>query len=168
MKPHNQPRCPVCDMEVTHEHYTTVYQQMNFVFCSAQCRDNFTAHPHLYIGMHGQKAPRQEGEEAIKRRRIHLARSPDAAEETGLRDALSRLMGIKDVVFERDCIAIFYDLLQVTEAQIETALVDAGARLGSGWSERLRRGWVHYAEETQLESMEVTPSTCCNRPPTGR
>lgn len=164
----NELRCPVCDMKVTHADYTTVYLQMNLVFCSAQCQRAFSAHPHLYVGVPGQQAPRQQGRRILKRRRIRLARPLSAMEENIVRNIVSHLMGVWDATVEGDDIRISYDLLQVTEKQIEEALADAGVQLGSGWSERLRRGWVYYAEENQLDSMEVTPLPCCNQPPVAR
>ena len=30
-------------------------------------------------------------------------------------------------------------------------------RLGSGWAERLQRGFVHYSEECEVGNLEVTP-----------
>ena len=43
-------QCPVCHMTVEADHLALVYQDMHFAFCSAQCRERFSANPHLYIG----------------------------------------------------------------------------------------------------------------------
>ena len=65
------------------------------------------------------------------------------------------MMGIGHITIKGDTIDIQYDLLQVTEAQIESALAEVGATLDQNWSERLRRAFVHYFEETEISSLEV-------------
>ena len=59
---------------------------------------------------------------------------------------------------EGDTIDIRYDLLQVTEAQIESLLAGVGAMLDHCWSERLRRAFVHYFEDIGISSLEVPES----------
>ncbi len=51
---------------------------------------------------------------------------------------------------------ITYDLIEATEEQIERTLLATGTRLGSGWTERLRRAWVHYTEDCEALNMQVT------------
>ena len=46
-------RDPVCGMEVAPGQHARVHLQMEFAFCSEQCRARFLAHPHLYIGYPG-------------------------------------------------------------------------------------------------------------------
>lgn len=69
---HNTVRDPVCGMIVEPQANSIEYLQMHYAFCSQQCKDRFIANPHLYIGYPGQKAPKQEGMEVVKRRRIRL------------------------------------------------------------------------------------------------
>ncbi len=76
-------------------------------------------------------------------------------------------MGVQEVTAEKRRVSVTYDLLQVTEAQIEKALTEVGARLGGGWLERLRRGWVHDSEETELDNLAAPPAPQRNRPPPG-
>jgi hypothetical protein len=57
---------------------------------------------------------------------------------------------------------VTYDLLQVTAQQIETALTNAGAEMGQGWADRLRRGFVHYTEECEIGQLQVGPPSGCH------
>lgn len=147
---------PVCEMMVNPSDNAIVYLQMNFAFCSKQCKERFLANPHVYIGFPGQKAPKQEGREVIKRRRIHLDRSLSSNGILIVKDELQTMMGIKEIQVSENTVEITYDLLQVTLQQIENKLKEIGAGLGSGWSERLCRAFLHESEEIQVDSMEVT------------
>jgi hypothetical protein len=44
--------------------------------------------------------------------------------------------------------------MEATAEQIETRLVEIGLKLGEKWPERLRRGFIHAMEETEVSSME--------------
>lgn len=157
MKHGEQSNCPVCGMAVDRRQYEIVYQQMHFAFCSVHCKARFLAHPHLYIGYPGRAAPKQEGQAVFKQRRLHL-QAPLSAEGQVLVEALLRgLTGVTAVTVAEDAIAVSYDLLQVDLAEIETALTEAGARLGGGWTERLRRAWIHESEEAEIEAREAAP-----------
>ena len=145
----------VCGMEVSPRQYETHYLQMQFAFCSEQCRDRFVANPHLYIGRPGHPAPRQQGEVVIKKRRMRLAAPLSRDEGALLIQALQAMMGVKSVVIEKDKLDITYDLLQATTEQIEAQMIDIGVRLGEGWAERLRRAFLHYEEECEIGNLEV-------------
>lgn len=149
-------KCPVCRMEVPSDRLALVYQSMHFAFCSEQCLERFQATPHLYVGIPGQKAPKQEGQELLKRRCIRLGVSLTPEQMKTLEDAITAMMGIKQIVVEEDAVTIIYDLIEATEAQIERQLMQTGAHLGSGWTERLRRAWVHYTEDCEALNMQVT------------
>lgn len=151
-------RDPVCGMQVAPDQNAVAYQQMYFAFCSAQCRERFLANPHLYIGHPGSRAPAQGGKAVLKHRRLKLdeALPEDLARQ--VLAAVKAMMGIHSIRIEGDTIDIRYDLLQVTEAQIESVLAGVGATLDHCWSERLRRAFVHYFEETEISSLEVQDS----------
>jgi len=154
----DQVRDPVCDMMVDPHDNAIEYLQMSFAFCSTQCKERFLANPHLYVGIPGGlKAPKQEGREVIKRRKMHLSHPLSVAEITQVREALQAMMGIRDLVVTQDTIEISYDLLQATLKQIEDKLVEIGIELGGGWAERLQRAFAQESEELQVESMEVAP-----------
>jgi len=149
--------CPVCGMKVAPGQYAIEYMQMHFAFCSGQCRERFLDTPHLYIGYPGQKAPGQEGLELIRRRRIRLAQPLTAEMRQRLTEGIRSMMGIREVRAEGQLIDISYDLVQATEAQIESQLEALGATLGEGWGECLRRAFVHYLEQSLVENLQVQP-----------
>lgn len=145
---------PVCKMLVDPQENPVVYQQMHFAFCSEQCKERFLSNPHLYIGHPGHKAAVQAGHEVHKRRRLKLDRALSDKEATQLVERIQTMMGIISIKAEGNRIDIVYDLLQVTEAQIEDEISEAGIALGKGWSDRLRRAFVDFLEETEIESIE--------------
>jgi len=154
--------CPVCGMDATDFGITATHIGIVYHFCSEQCLENFKARPRLYVGKGAQKA---EGRTVVKRREFALNRPvPDAG---ALEAALLGMMGVKAVEVSGDRVSVTYDLLTATAAQIERALAEAGAGLGSGWAARLKRGWVNYTEETELENLAAGDAPCCNRPPHG-
>ncbi|MGA7982563.1 MAG: YHS domain-containing protein [Chromatiaceae bacterium] len=155
-----QVQCPVCHMPVEPNQLILVYHRMHFAFCSEQCRERFQAAPHLYVGVPGQKAPKQEGQEVLKRRCLRLDVAPTAEQGRLITEALGAMMGVRRIAVEGKAVDITYDLLETTEEQIERTLLETGASLGSGWTERLRRALVHYAEDCEASNMEVT-----GRPP---
>jgi YHS domain-containing protein len=147
---------PVCGMEVAPAQLETVYEGLHYAFCSEQCRQRFAANPHLYIGVPGEKAARQNGVELFKRRRFQLD-TPLAPQDAAiLTEALGAMMGVKAIEIEDgNTVTLTYDLIQVTADQLEAKMVEVGAKLGAGWVERLRRGFVHYMEECELGNLEV-------------
>lgn len=148
---------PVCQMLVASDQNAVTYLDMEFAFCSQQCKERFLANPHLYIGTPGEQAPKQTGREVIKRRRLRLEEPlPESAAQLVI-DRLRAMMGVYSVDVEADRLTITYDLLQATAEQIEAALQQVGAHLGEGWGDRLRRAFVHYAEETEVANLEVQP-----------
>lgn len=150
-------RCPVCGMRVAPDALAVAHQGMHFAFCSQQCRDRFLARPGLYVGRPGHPAPRQRGEVERRRRRIHLDAALDEAQARSVIDHLASLMGVESVVIRDRALEITYDLLQVSLSRIEQALADAGARLGGDWAGRLRRGFVHFVEDIELDALAETP-----------
>ncbi|ALP52299.1 hypothetical protein Tel_03600 [Candidatus Tenderia electrophaga] len=157
MKQSDQVECPVCGMRVGRHDREISYRQMNFAFCSEQCRARFLAHPHLYVGYPGQAAPKQNGQVALKRRRLHLQQPLSTEGEVLVGEMLRGLMGIDAVTVSGDTIEITYDLLQVSLEELESAITAAGTRLGEGWPERLRRALIHASEESEIEAREATP-----------
>ncbi|MFZ5593230.1 MAG: YHS domain-containing protein [Pseudomonadota bacterium] len=146
---------PVCGMVVDPHQNELLYLEMHFAFCSQQCRERFLAHPHLYIGYPGCKAPKQEGVVDIKRRRLHLAEPLHAVGAAMVADDLLAMRGVRNVDVQGERVEITYDLLEVSAEQIEKELMRIGVKLGEGWPERLRRAFVHYAEECELGNLEV-------------
>lgn len=146
---------PVCEMWVAPEQNAVNYRGLHFAFCSQQCKERFLANPRLYIGLPGDPAPKQAGQEVVKRRRLRLDEPLPDVDAQRLIEQVHAMMGVYAVEIEADQLIITYDLLQATAEQIEAVLQQAGARLGAGWGERLRRAFVHYLEETEADSLEV-------------
>jgi len=157
-----QQLCPVCGMDVTGSEITAEHIGIVYHFCSEQCQENFTARPGLYAGKGAQKP---EGKTLIKRRTFALECPLADAEADAMKAALLRMMGVRVVDISGVKVAVTYDLLEATAAQIGREIEQAGAKVGKGWSERLKRGWVRYTEETELENLAAGDAPCCNRPP---
>lgn len=80
MKPDSEKvKDPVCHMWVAPHQYAINDQGMDFAFCSQQCQDRFLANPHLYIGVPGEPAPKQQGQDVVKQRRLRLDQALSAA-----------------------------------------------------------------------------------------
>jgi YHS domain-containing protein/copper chaperone CopZ len=156
----------VCGMTVYPGDNELVYRGVSYSFCSKQCRERFKANPHLYIGLPGQRAPKQEGVSVIKQRRLRLTSPLSSSHARELNEALRTMMGVQDVSIEGESVVITYDLLQATEKQIEEELAKIGLQLGEGWTERLRRAFVHYEEEVEMGSLEVHENRNIHRHPT--
>lgn len=146
---------PVCGAEVNAFENETVYLGIHYAFCSQQCRDRFVAHPHLYVGLPGHKAPKQEGMEVLKRRHLHLDTTLSSDQASLLNNALATMAGVKQVFAEGDRVEITYDLLQVTAEQIETKITEICICLGGDWLERIHLAFVHYQEECEVSNLEV-------------
>ncbi len=154
--------CPVCGMDTTTTEIVTEHLDMSYHFCSQQCLENFIAHPKLYLGI---KSLKKEGKHVIKRRSFMLDRPLQGSIENTLKTTLSAMMGVRDVRIVGVKVTVTYDLLEATSVQIEKDIEQAGTSLGTGWAERLKRGWVHYTEETELDNLAVDNMACCNKPP---
>ena len=157
----------VCGMEVNADSFAHDYAGTMYAFCSAQCRDRVLAHPHLFIGLAGRTAPKQEGRTVLKHRSFELGTPLDAEQARMLIEHVSALMGIESIEAAGRQVKITYDLLQVTAEQIETGFEAAGAKLGNGWAATLKRGFVHFTEECEVGHLEVGPRFGSHRPSGG-
>lgn len=146
--------CPVCDMQVMTDDFQMSYQGMDFHFCSVQCSDRFRTNPHLYVGRAGHPSVKQQVDVVLKQRSLHLGRPLSETQAEQLSSALHDMMGIKAIHIEGDRLQITYDLLQVTVQQIEKIIEQAGNVLGHGWGSTLKRAFIHYLEETELDNLE--------------
>jgi len=157
-----QKRCQVCGMDagdtpICADHLGVIYH-----FCSPQCRDNFQARPKLYLG---EQSPVRRGLQVIKRRVFRLDQPLAGIKLECLVEALNRLMSVHHVRVEGDRLFIAYNLLEINAVQIEAALEQAGVAVSSSWLERLKRSWIHYTEENELDNLATGEAACCNKPP---
>lgn len=156
-------QCPVCGMEASESSIELEHTGLHYRFCSEQCRDNFAANPRLYLGKAGKSAG-----PLLKRRKFMLESALSEEQVETVKRTLFELMGIASVCIDGKRVEVCYDLLQARAAQVEKAIENAGAKLGSGWSARLKRGWLNYTEENELDQLEAEPGACCGRPPAKR
>lgn len=148
---------PVCGMIVGTPAVETVYAGIHYAFCSNQCRERFVANPHLYVGYPGHKSPRQRGVQAVKIRRLRLEHPLSPHEAELLTADLRGMMGIREMHADDRLIEITYDLMEVTAEQIEARLARIGLKLGQEWPERLRLGFIHFIEESEVLGLEEPP-----------
>lgn len=148
---------PVCGMTVEGHAIEALYEGIRYVFCSAQCRERFLATPHLYVGYPGHLSPRQRGVQAVKRRRFKLAQPLSTYEADLLREDLRGMMGVREIHADGELVEITYDLMAVDAETIEARLVSIGLRLGQEWPERLRLGFIHFIEESEVLGLEEPP-----------
>jgi len=140
----------------------TEHNGICYHFCSQQCLENFTARPNLYLAI---KSPKREGKSVMKKRSFILDRPVPESEANALQTELCKMMGIRGIQVNDATVSVTYNLLEATAIQVEKALEQAGAKLGEGWASRLKRGWVHYTEENELDILAATDASCCNKPP---
>jgi len=154
MSQQNKVHDPVCIMEVEVGKFAFSYLGIEYSFCSQQCQERFSANPHLYIGLPGKPSPKQHGKSIIKRRVLKLDTSIPDDIALKINTALQNMMGIKEVTIDKNIVRITYDLLEVTTEQIETTIEGTGEKLTTSWGEKLKRAFIHYFEETELDTME--------------
>ncbi len=145
----------VCGMDVSSDDISLDYQGSHYAFCSNQCLERFQLNPHLYIGYPGSEAPEHAGIKVLKKRVLKLAEPLPQEVTDQFIEYIKTMMGIHNIEISGNSISIVYDLLQVTESQIEQAISDAGVALGNDRMEKIRRAFVHFMEETEVESLEA-------------
>jgi YHS domain-containing protein len=149
----------VCGMEVNANDISLDYQGSHYVFCSNQCLERFKLNPHLYIGYPGSEAPKHAGIEVLKKRKLKLAEPLPQEVADQFIEYIEVMMGIHSIKINGNQIEITYDLLQVTESQIEKTITDVGVTLGNDMMEKIRRAFVHSMEEIEVESLEARPGS---------
>jgi len=154
--------CPVCGMVSTDSNTTQIYHGVSYHLCSQQCQQNFNKQPKLYLGIYAEKHKRKS---IVKKRTFKLDTPLSDTESASLDAALSIMMGVRRVQISGTSISVSYDLFEATAAQVEETIEQAGNTLGSGWGARLKRAWIHYTEETELDNLATDNSACCNKPP---
>ena len=149
----------VCGMNVNSDDISLNYQGSHYVFCSDQCLERFQLNPHLYVGYPGSEAPKHAGVVVLKKRRLKLAEPFPQEVSDQFIEYIEAMMGINAIEINGNCIEITYDLLQATELQIEKKITEAGIVLGDDLTEKIRRAFVHFMEETEVESLEARPGS---------
>lgn len=170
---------PVCGMIVSEWENQFVYRGIGYAFCSQQCRERFISAPELYVGRHGLLAPKQRGMQVIKRKHMPLSVPLAQAEFFELKDALLSMMGVmavhpvgpmaegkpgapgfesrRSTTLNIEALAITYDLLQATAAQLERKCAEFNVVPSNRWGEKLQRDFIHYLEKCELEDLRSRP-----------
>ena len=152
-------RDPVCDMWVDADSHAVNHLGIHYAFCSQQCQERFMANPHIYVGQPARPAPKQQGKAIIKQRVLKLSEALSDKQANMLSTEIAKMMGIKNIAIKENRINITYDLMQATVEQVERSIVQAGETLGGAWGEKMKRAFIHYLEETELDSLEQQPSS---------
>jgi hypothetical protein len=77
---------------------------------------------------------------------------------------LKKLKGISQVKIDEEKGEVFveYDLQEHKEEDIERWMVEAGVLLDDSYMERLKRGWIHYTEDNELDALKAKAHSCCD------
>jgi hypothetical protein len=77
---------------------------------------------------------------------------------------LKKLKGISQVKIdvEKGDVFVEYDLLEHREEDIERWLAEAGFLLDDSYKERLKKGWIHYTEDNELDALKAKAHSCCD------
>ncbi len=157
--------CPVCMMETDDSHISYMYADMQFTFCSQQCKERFTANPNLYVNQAGKTAVKHYIKNITKLRTLELEEIIPDDIANAISQSLMTMMGINKVQVKGKKITITYNLLEATTEQIEEHIEQMGQSLSRNWIDRLKRAFIHYSEETELDNLEQGDGYSCHNPP---
>jgi len=156
MKPESQLHiCPVCLMQVDTPDIEARYLDVEYWNCSEQCKARFIANPGLYVGRPGEKSPKQEGKQVLKKRKIYLDEPVSSETRTKLLLMLFKMMGVKRIQQFSNSLVIEYDLLEVTAKQIAEWLLSAGLQLEDSQLQQIWLSLIDITEESEIASLEV-------------
>jgi len=150
---------PVCKMDVKEGQMSYNYMGIEYSFCSQQCHDRFSSNPKLYIGKPGKPSPKQHGVSIIKRRVLKLDEVVPEDMAKKIDTELRKMMGIREVTIDKNIIRISYDLLEATTEQIEATITATGKQLTAGLGDKIKRAFIHYLEESELDNLESQQSS---------
>jgi copper chaperone CopZ len=77
---------------------------------------------------------------------------------------LARVQGVKEVRIDaaRGDVFVEYDLAHCSEEAVERWMVHEGFVLDDHLMERVKRGWIHYTEENEIDALKMNPRSCCD------
>jgi len=104
-----------------------------------------------------------EGRQLVRYRVFVLTESPSGA--LSLPEVVRRMPGVNRADIDGCKLRVNYNLLEVRAEQIENVLSGLGLKLADSWLERLKRNWLHYTENNELDHLASSGTPCCNRPP---
>lgn len=100
-----------------------------------------------------------------KTRKIKLLHANASVNEQ-IEKALLNLDGIQNFNFDpkQQILTVTYDLEKVMFKTIESLLQSAGIQMDNSWVSRMKRSWLNFTEQNELDNLHVSP-TCCSHPP---
>lgn len=101
-----------------------------------------------------------------KHHEIRFQERPDGKTMIELADELKEVKGISQVNmdFKENNVSVEYDLLKVSQHDIEKRMMEAGFVLDNGLWQKIKRGWTHFTEENERDNLTTRPSSCCEDP----
>ena len=147
--------CPMCGMKAVYDDLWRMHLGVKHYFCSQQCVDRFIAHPGLYCG-HPKTglSEKQKGRVQIKRHKILFSEPISTQSMAEILEAVRVMMGVKSLNAHREAFYVTYDLMEVSLEDIEKTIELTLGKIHSPMIEQVKRGWIHYTEECELENLE--------------
>ncbi len=99
----------------------------------------------------------------LKRHHIRFKRAPDGTmAEWG--SGFENLEGVSrvDIDLKMGDVVVEYDLRKCKEEDIEQLMTEMGFVLEDSLLWRLKRGWIHYTEDNEVDAMKTKPHSCCD------
>ncbi len=156
--PENEKICPVCGMNDIDDELWRSYRGIKYKFCSQQCLDRFVAHTGLYSGTpQTGKSEKQKGRVEIKCHKVIFTKAITKDQVEKISNALKSVMGIKRFHVGFKSFSVTYDLVEVSLVEIEHEVEKELGEIHSPLFENIKRGWIHYTEECELENLAHPP-----------
>jgi copper chaperone CopZ len=102
----------------------------------------------------------------IKHQKIRFQEGPNNKSMIELADELKGIKGVHQVSidFQESNVSVEYDLLKVSQHDIENKMVKIGFALDNGFWQKFKRGWAHFTEENERDNLTTNPHSCCEDP----
>ncbi len=102
----------------------------------------------------------------VKKRTLHISGFHSEEERSQIEAAILSLTGVRAVELAGDgTVVIEYDLMEINLAEIEEAIKSGTHHsLKSGLVGRLRRAFIHNAEQNEMDYLTAPSAPCCSNP----
>jgi hypothetical protein len=102
----------------------------------------------------------------VKLRTLNLQGKFDAKQTHAFMDELLDKDGVIEASLDtaQQKLHFTYDLEKINLKRIEHVLKHSGYHLSSSWLSRIKRHWLYYTEENELENYNAPAQPCCSHP----
>ena len=102
----------------------------------------------------------------VKHRTLDLEGNLDTKQANAFMNELLDKDGVIDASLDtaQQKLKFTYDLEKINLKMIEQTLGHQGYTLSSSLLSRLKRNWLHYTEENELENYNAPAQPCCSHP----